>query len=308
MPLISVIIASYNYERFISETIDSVLNQSFKDLELVIVDDGSKDNSREIIKSYQKRDDRVRSVFHSVNKGIAKTFNDGIDEAKGKFVAISGCDDVWVEGKLEKQVEILKRNEDLVVHSGTMTIDALSNPIKPPAEKKHNSRKREKSGNIFRELLGGNFVCGSSIIFKKSNLNGIRFDERYRYVNDYKFTLDLAREYEFHFIPEVLVKYRVHGNNITLRDEAGWLKDFALFARELLGKYENEFSSRARARFLFKIACDAHYRGDTTDARKYTLKAIRTRPFMAKYWKFLVSSVCSKSRSHNTSSEKHQLQ
>lgn len=290
MPLISVVMASYNYARFIPETIESVLNQTLGDLELVIVDDGSIDNSPEIIRSYQDRDDRVRAVFRSENRGIAKTFNEGIDEAVGKFVAIIGSDDLWVEDKLEKQIEVLDVDDNLVVHSGAVTIDAEGNPIPPITEKK-TGRQRRKSGNIFRELLEGNFVCGSSIVFKKSGMNGIRLDERFRYVNDYKFTLDLAKEHEFYFIPEALVKYRVHGGNVTLRDKAGWLSDFASFGRELLRDHEGEFSSRAKARFLHKIALDAHHRRDAAEARRYIIKAIRTRPFMAKYWKFLVSGV-----------------
>jgi len=295
MPLISAVMASYNYGRYLPETIESVLNQSFTDLELIIVDDASKDNSREIIKSYQEKDGRVRGVYHAENRGIAPTFNDGIDEAAGTFVAIIGSDDLWMRDKLEKQIEVLDMNEDLVVHTGVVTIDAQSNPVEPSG-KERNGRKRNKSGSIFRELLEGNFVCGSSIIFKKSNLNGIKLDERYRYVNDYKFTLDLAREYEFYYIAEPLVKYRVHGGNITLRDKGGWLKDFASFGKELLREYEHEFSSRAKARFLFKIALDAHNRADMTEARQYTIKAIKTRPFMAKYWKLLASSICGKSQ------------
>ncbi len=291
MPLISVVMASYNHQEFISDTIASVLNQTFEDLELVIVEDCSTDNSREIIEAYRKNDARVRAVFHSENRGIAKTFNDGLDEAAGKFVAIIGSDDLWVEDKLEKQMEVLRENENVVVHSGAVTIDAAGNPIERPAEEKRSNRKREKSGNVFRELLTGNFVCGSSIVFKKSNLDGIRFDEQYRYVNDYKFTLELARKCEFHFMQEALVKYRVHGGNTTLKDEAGWLRDFALFGKELLDKYDSEFSSRARAKFLFKIASDASCRGDTAEAGRYALRAIRERPFMGKYWMSLLASV-----------------
>ena len=219
MPLVSVAMASYNYERFLPETIEGVLNQSCKDLELIIVDDASKDNSPEIIKSYQKKDKRVRGIFHSENKGIARTFNDGIDQAVGKFIAITGSDDVWVENKLEKQLEVLKGNENLVVYSDSLIIDAQSSLVAEPVGKKLNAtkKKRKKSGNIFRELLGGNIVCGSSIIFKKDNIRDIRFDEQLKYTNDYKFALDLARKYEFYFIPEPLIKYRVHGKNVTLR-------------------------------------------------------------------------------------------
>jgi len=292
MPLVSVVMASYNYERFLPETIKGVLNQSCNDLELVIIDDASKDNSPEIIKSYQEKDKRVRGSFHSENKGIARTFNDGIEEASGKFIAITGSDDVWLKNKLEKQLEVLKGNENLVVYSDSLIIDAQSNLVAEPVGKKLSTtkKKRKKSGNIFRELLGGNFVCGSSIIFKKDNIRDIRFDEQFKYVNDYKFVLDLAREYDFYFIPEPLVKYRVHGKNITLQDKEGWLKDFALLSKYLLEKYEDEFSSKMKAKFLFKVACEAFCRGDSAGGRKYLLKAIMSYPFRIKHFKSLISS------------------
>lgn len=290
MPLVSVAMASYNHERFLPEAIEAILNQTYRDIELIIVDDASKDSSVEIIRSYQKKDSRIRTIFHEKNKGIAKTFNDGIDAASGKFVAKTGSDDVWVEDKIEKQLEVLKNNENLVVYSACSVIDAESNPVCEPCGKKQSRRKRKKSGKIFRELLGGNFICAGSIIFKKENVRDIRFDEQFRYVNDYKFALDLARKYEYHFIPQPLVKYRVHGNNITLKDNAGWLEDFALFGKELLEKYRDEFTHKARARFLFKIAHDAYFRGDIKTGRKYTSKAIIAYPFRMKYLRSLILS------------------
>ena len=128
------------------------------------------------------------------------------------------------------------------------------------------------------------------MIFKRDNVKDIRFDERYRYVNDYKFVLDLAREYEYYHIPEPLVKYRVHGANCTLGDKGGWLRDFALFGRYLLENYESDLTPKAKARFLGKIADDAFFRGDLAEGRKYIRKAMACRPFRARYWKIFFLS------------------
>ena len=84
MPLVSVFMKSYNHDRFISEAIESVLRQDFEDLELIIVDDGSTDASRQIIESYERQDHRIRSIFHERNLGITKVVNDGIDAATRK--------------------------------------------------------------------------------------------------------------------------------------------------------------------------------------------------------------------------------
>lgn len=290
MPLVSVIMPSYSHERFISEAIEGVLNQSCQDIELIIVDDASEDNSKEIIKSYREKDRRIRAIFHDENRGIAKTFNDGIEEASGKFIAVTGSDDVWFKDKLEKQLEMLKKNEDLVVYSDSLVIDAQSNLVEKLPARKRNASKKKKSGKIFRELLGGNFICGSSMIFKKDNIKDIRFDEQFKYVNDYKFVLELAIKYEYYFIPEPLVKYRIHGKNCTLHDGTGWLNDFALIGKYLLDKYENELPTKVKAKFLFSIGCDACSRGDSGNGRKYILKAIMTYPFRIEYLRSLMLS------------------
>jgi len=290
MPLVSVSMSSYNYQRYLPEAIEAILNQTCRDIELVIVDDASKDNSVEIIRSYQKKDSRIRTIFHKKNEGIAKTFNDGIDASSGKFVAKMSSDDVWAEDKIEKQLEVLNKNENLIVYSDCTIIDAEGNPICRPGGKKQKLKKRKKNGKIFGELLEGNFICGASLIFKKENAGDIRYDEQFKFVNDYKFVLELARKYEFYCVPQPLVKYRVHGNNITLKDKPGWLEDFALFGKDLLEKYPDEFTNSAKAKFLFKIAQDAYFRGDIKAGRKYTSKAIIACPFKSKYLRTLILS------------------
>jgi len=86
MVLVSVIMGSYNHERYLSEAIESVLNQTFDDLELIVVDDYSTDKSREIIQGYEQQDMRVKTVFHDKNMGIARGINDGLKKAKGRYV------------------------------------------------------------------------------------------------------------------------------------------------------------------------------------------------------------------------------
>lgn len=290
MPLVSVIMPSYNHEKYISEAIESVLNQSHKDLELIIVDDASKDSSGEIIKAYQEKDGRIQAIFHCQNKGIAVTINDGIERASGRYIAIIASDDIWVFDKLEKQLNVLEKDEDLVVYSDSLIIDSYGNLVVKRPAKKRSAPQWEKSGNIFKKLLAGNFVCGSSIIFKRANLKDIRYEERYKYVNDWKFALDLAKNYNYYFIPESLVKYRMHGKNSIRQDGQGWLKDFALFGKYLLEKYENDLSNKTKAKFLFRIGCDASYRVDLANARKYFWKAVMTYPFKIAYLKsFLLS-------------------
>ena len=117
MPLVSVYMGTWNQERFIAEAIESVLGQDFEDLELIIVDGASTDETRKIIDRYAQQDPRIRVIFQERNMGISGACNDGIEAAKGKFVANIDSDDVWVPDKLTKQLAVLERDEDLIVWS-----------------------------------------------------------------------------------------------------------------------------------------------------------------------------------------------
>ncbi len=215
MPLVSVVMPSYNHEKFIAEAIESVLGQDFDDLELIIIDDASADASRQIIQEYEAKDSRIRVILHEANCGIAKTMNDGIEIARGKFLAVIASDDVWMKDKLGKQLAVLKSNEDLVVWTEGEVINDEGQQVGSSfSEKTGRYDSRKKSGDIFQELLfDGAFIFGSTVLVKKANLGGILFDERLIYANDWKFYLDLAAKYEFFYISEPLAKYRIHESN-----------------------------------------------------------------------------------------------
>ena len=113
MPLVSVIMPVYNGEKYLAEAIDSILVQTFTDFELLIVDDGSQDNSAEIIRSYVKRDSRIRFFQQEQNEGSANARNRGIANAKGEFIAAMDCDDVSLPERLQKQVDFLESHPEI---------------------------------------------------------------------------------------------------------------------------------------------------------------------------------------------------
>ena len=279
MPNVSVIMPSYNHERYISEAIDSVLNQTFTDFELIIIDDASKDKSKEIIKVYAEKDSRIRAFFHSENKGIARTMNECLEKADGKFIAFFASDDVWVKDKLEKQLEVLAKDEDLIVWSEGLIIDAQGDPTGELWTARFESKR--KSGYLFEELLKGNFICGQSRIIKKRNIGDIKFNEALKYRNDYQFEVDLSRKYEYYFIPEPLAMYRVHGTNTTLSDTMGWQKDNITIGVYFLHKYGNEISNTAKCRLNLDISGGYSYIEEKAKARRYVYHAIKLNPF---YW------------------------
>lgn len=251
MPLVSVIMPSYNHAKYIPEAIESVLGQTFPDFELIIIDDGSQDGSQQIIEDYKKKDERIRTVLHTENKGISETFNELIDIAKGKFLSPIASDDIWVRDKLEKQVKIMETDENLIIWTEGEIIDSKSVSTNNKFTQKYNVVK--KNGCIFEELLGGNFVFGSSMMYKKEGLNDIRIDKKLKYLNDHKFFLDLAYKYQFYFISEPLTKYRVHGKNSIVSDMEGWYKDFILIGKCITSEYGDKLTSKESNMKLFHL-------------------------------------------------------
>jgi glycosyltransferase involved in cell wall biosynthesis len=249
VPLISVFMKSYNHDRFISEAIESVIGQSFEDLELIIVDDGSTDSSRQIIDSYEQQDSRIRSILHERNLGITKVVNDGINASQGKYIAQIDSDDVWVEDKLQKQLAVFDGNENLIVWSEGELIDHNGKLLGETFSESVRSVAKKKSGNIFQQLLARNYIFGSTLLYKKANLSGLRYDEGLLYNNDYKFLLELARKCSFCYCAEPLARYRIHSEN-TL---AGSRLYRRLWDKEYRGFLSAEVTKRRRRAYQEEV-------------------------------------------------------
>ena len=212
MPVVSVIMPSYNHEKFISEAIESVLGQTFRDLELIIIDDRSRDNSQQIIDEFAQKDNRIKKIFHMENLGIAKTINEGMKNSTGKYIALIASDDMWIREKLEKQLEILEADENLVVWCNSAIIDSNSNLTGEITSEKY--KNATPHGYVFEEIVNS-WLSGSGIIMKRENIQDMRYSENLKYLNDTQFYADLAYRYQFYYMREALSKYRLHGDNAS---------------------------------------------------------------------------------------------
>jgi len=203
-PLVSVIIPTYNYEQYLARTIKSVLKQTYKNIEIIICDDGSTDNTREIIKKF-KHHKKIRCYYQS-NQGPASARNLGIKKAKGEFIAFLDSDDYWLPKKIEKQLKIFTKNKQIgLVYCFHYWVN----------EKGKITGKKKKSyrGDIWQDLLQGNLVVGSSsaTVVKKECFDKIGlFDESLKSCEDWDMWLRIARVYQIDLIPELLVKITQH--------------------------------------------------------------------------------------------------
>jgi len=130
IPLVSIIMPAYNIERYIEKAIRSVINQTFTDWELIVIDDGSKDSTLDIIELMVAEDERISSMPNETNIGVAKTRNRGIDIARGKYIALLDSDDIWYENKLELQIKKLEAEKADICYCSYAIIDEEGKKIR----------------------------------------------------------------------------------------------------------------------------------------------------------------------------------
>lgn len=247
-PVISVIMPSYNHAKFISSAIESVLSQSITDLELIIVDDNSLDQSRRTISGWAMRDKRIRTVSHRSNQGISRTVNDGLDRARGKFVSMIASDDMFKQGALETTLNVLESSRAFgAVVFNSEWIDDRNRKLTTFSTVHGPLSKNE--GNFFREQLFRGGIIGVGLI-RRSVLekHSLRFDERVRYYNDNLFWLDLSRVCDFIYLDEPLYLHRLHPTNtFTVRNKEKMLRDSVLATRVTLEKYSRFLDNEMRS-------------------------------------------------------------
>lgn len=208
--LVSVIIPTYNRADLVREAIQSVLDQTYQNFEIIVVDDGSTDGTEQVLAPYK---DRIIYIYQE-NQGGAAARNTGIKVAKGEYIAFLDSDDLWFPQKLEKQVEILDKNQDIsVVYSNIIKIDE-NNKIIGRGSKDN----RFLSGYIFREVLLRKAACAflQTLLVRKICFEEIGyFDEKLKKAHDRDMILRLAQKYKMYGIKEPLAKFRIH--NLTPR-------------------------------------------------------------------------------------------
>lgn len=204
-PLISVVMPVYNQSRFIKEAVDSILNQTFSDFELIIIDDASTDGTTEILKKYT--DPRIKLIIKDRNQGVSRAINDGLRLAKGKYIARMDGDDISVKDRFEKQVAILENNPKIFICGSWIQFFGNSRKI---------IKYKETHNEIITELLINCSISISSSMFRRKELSHIIFDVNKRSGEDYDFWTKVAWLGEMYNIQEVLLLYRVHQNQASL--------------------------------------------------------------------------------------------
>lgn len=289
-PDVSVIMPVYNVERYVASAIRSVLQQTYNNLELIIVDDGGKDSSLEICRSFS--DPRIR-IISQANRGLAGARNTGIRHARGRFIALLDSDDEWRPEKLAAHVRHLRANPELgVSYSASELIDENGDSLGLfQSPKIHDIRVRD----VFCRNPVGN---GSAPVFRRCALDAIRFvdtrhgepedhwfDEDFRYSEDIECWMRIAglTTWKFEGLPAALTRYRIVSGGLSANADAMyhyWCRmhdKVAGYAPEVTTRY----GAQARAYQLRYYARRAVHAGSAASGLQYLRRALAAWPGMA---------------------------
>jgi len=227
MPILTVFTPVYNLDKYISETIKSVLSQTFTDFEYILIDDCSDDKTIEIIESFN--DPRIRLIKNNTNQGISYNRNLAIEEAKGKYLAMIDGDDLALPARFKKQVQFLENNYDYGI-LGTDVINIDENGIQIGKIINYAIPDNE----IPSRMLFNNYIATSSIMVRLSNINEFRFKKEFIVAEDYELWIRFIRKYKIGHIRLPLTKYRIHENSISIQKEKLMLEtETALIKQQL---------------------------------------------------------------------------
>ena len=208
MPKISVVMPAYNAEKYIGESIESILNQTFTDFEFIIIDDGSTDRTAEIIKSYN--DKRIKYVKNEINSGIVFSLNRGLDLAQGKYIARMDADDIAMKERFDKQLNYMEHNSCIAVVGSN--INMFGEDIETKTFLFDTDCRIAKANLIFNSCL-----AHPTALIRKSILddNNLKYNPDFNGFEDYELWWRIAKVSEISVLDDILLNYRIHKMQIT---------------------------------------------------------------------------------------------
>ena len=275
MPTVSVVIPTYNRAAFLKEAIESVLAQTYQAWELIVIDDGSTDTTRETVEAYVKRDPRVRYLYQS-NQGLPKTRARSLEFVRGQYVAFLDGDDLFLPEKLACQVEFLDAHPDVgMVYSYVDFVDR---------RKRYRKTFPEQPAVTFEELLDRNTIQSHAVLVRKACFDRVgSFRGDLKKSDDYEMWLRIAKVFSIAFLPKRVALYRWHEANMSY-DRTGRYQAVMTIYHGLLA---NGLSKSARRRVISRCAQLTYRRavalldgGDYGNAAKYFLTAVSYHPLV----------------------------
>ena len=273
-PLVTVGVALYNYEDYIVQCLESIVKQDYSNIELIVIDDGSTDNSYQVAKDYLDNQTHLTNVqiISRPNRGMCSTHNDVIDISKGEFTSFCGADDYWKLDKISDHANFLMNNPDIsLVHSNSVVVDGNGKE-----GKESDFAKKINSGIIHEDFIyrRGGIHSASTMLRSKVYDEIGNYDTDFRW-EDTDFFLRLTKKHKIGFVNKVHTYYRKHGSNMS--DNKNRL---TFLSQELLRIYEKNIDNPKHKKYLvlrvYKKATEAALK--TMDLKNFFL-------YLGKYWR-----------------------
>jgi glycosyltransferase involved in cell wall biosynthesis len=285
LPLVSVVIPTYNCAPYLPRAVESALGQTFAPVEVIVVDDGSTDDTAQVLAPYEGRIQYIRQA----NRKLPGARNTGIRHARGELIAFLDADDWWLPEKLERQVPLLLDNPDVgMVHSDFVFYDEPDGRYRPS-----NSPGHELVGRCRPRLLLGNAINVCTAVVRRECFDraGLFNEGLVGGLEDYDLWLRVARHYEFAYVPQVLAGYRRHGDNMSRHRLRMDQAELAIAQRELKADPSLwEAAGKGRVRWkVFHLSSEigqAHLEaGDLLASRQYFEQALENLPPRLALWR-----------------------
>ncbi|GAA4373017.1 glycosyltransferase [Hymenobacter koreensis] len=268
-PLVTIGVASYNNSAYIRETLDSIRLQTYANIELIIVDDASKDNSVEVIKQWMKDfvECNARLIVHEINQGVCRVCNRLISEAKGEFISLVASDDTYIPEKTEVQLKyLLALPENIaLVYSDVWHMNEQSERLEKSFFESYEALPIE--GEFFEPLILGNFIPALSVLVRRSVYENVgNYDESLSF-EDWDMWLRVSRSYGIAYIPQKCGSYRLH-------NQSAWRNRSAKTYRDAMAILEKHWGVSKKADELIKkqmidIAQILYQLGDYTHSKRW---------------------------------------
>lgn len=211
LPLVTILLPAYNCQNYIQQTIDSILHQTYQNFELLIINDGSTDNTTNIINNYS--DDRIKHIINETNKGLIYSLNKGLEIAKGKYIARIDADDICLPTRIEKQVNWLNKNTNTAIIATTIQ---FINEHNQPTGNWSLDLRTITSNQIYKAMLWECCIAHPSVMMRTEIIKNYKYNQKQKHTEDYDLWLQLLADKKIiEKINEPLLLYRIHRQSVT---------------------------------------------------------------------------------------------
>ncbi|MBS1717272.1 MAG: glycosyltransferase [Armatimonadetes bacterium] len=280
MPKVSVLLTCYNHIRFLPAALDSIVAQTEKDIEIIAIDDGSKDETREWLSACKTP---MRRILNEKNLGTYGSLNVALAAATGDYIAILNDDDLWAPTKLERQLELLARFPKVgLVHTDGGFIDGDDKPM--PGSPLGFEFPRTETGDVLLDLVYQNKIIASAVLVRRECFAEGGFNDAYFGSGDWEMWLRISEKWDVGYVPEPLTFYRVHGGNASHKLDRIWRDDEMLRTwlaprlENLNGRFPADRLAKAQAHNFAALGTVLTLNGKPSEGRAAYAKSMKLLP------------------------------